>query len=72
VKMAEENEMVILRLYECEKTATRTRIEFAPWVDKVWITDMLEEKDIELPLIDNIAEVDFRTFEIKTLKIQGS
>jgi alpha-mannosidase len=55
----------IARLYETEGTYTNCSVELFEGAKKVEITNMLEETESEL--IGN--ELNFRPFEIKTLKI---
>lgn len=54
----------ILRLYECEGSYARTRLCLAPGCGDVQLCDMMEQ-----PLAPCPAELSFRPFEIKTLRI---
>ena len=66
IKPCEDNEKAfIARLYETEGTYTNSSIKFFDGAKKVEITNMLEEVESELE--SNLLE--FRPFEIKTLKI---
>ncbi len=58
---------VVLRLYECMGSAVRCKLALPPKVKKVWQCNMLEEKQKEVAYAGNIAELDFKSFEIKTL-----
>lgn len=69
VKPAEAKEKAfVLRLYETEGTAARTRLRIDGIVTKIVQTDMLEE-ETQLIAEGGEAELVFRPFEIKTLKI---
>ena len=37
---------------------------------KVWVTNMLEEKQEQLPIVDGKIKLKFRPFEIKTILVQ--
>ena len=66
IKPCEDNEKAfIVRLYEAEGTYTTCPVKFFDGAKKVEITDMLE--DVESVFEGNTLE--FRPFEIKTLKI---
>ncbi len=66
IKPCEDNEKAfIARLYEAEGTYTVTGVKLAPGAKKAQITNMLEEV-IETADTDSL---EFRPFEIKTIKI---
>ncbi|MBR2869627.1 MAG: alpha-mannosidase [Clostridia bacterium] len=66
IKPCEDNEKAfIARLYEAEGTYTRCPVKFFDGAAKIEVTNMLEEVEGELE--GNLLE--FRPFEIKTLKI---
>ena len=54
----------ILRLYECEGSYALTRLSLAPGCSGAQLCDMLEQPFAPCP-----AELEFRPFEIKTLRI---
>ncbi len=58
---------VVLRLYECMGSAVCCRLFLPPSVKEVWLCNMLEEKQEEVPLTDGAAGLSFCSFEIKTL-----
>ena len=61
----------IVRLYECEGSWTSSSITFNLNVIKIEETNMLEETKQELST-DDMKNLTFRPFEIKTLKIYYS
>lgn len=69
IKKAEEDEAIILRLYESEKRRTTTRITFGPPLKRVVECSMMEEEEQSVPIDDNSFETAFAPFEIKTLKV---
>ena len=59
----------VLRLYESERSTTGTTLTLNG-AKKVWLTNMLEEKKEELPLVDGRVKLNFRPFEIKTILVE--
>ena len=71
VKQAEDGSGdVIVRMYESGNSFTRCRIGFGFDVDKVYITNMLEEPEKEIVFDKNAVDVELKTFEVLTLKIK--
>ncbi len=60
---------IMLRLYECYGTATRCalRTDFA--LERAFETDMLEQGGRELSISGGAISLDFRAFEIKTVRL---
>ncbi|NLV74953.1 MAG: alpha-mannosidase [Chloroflexi bacterium] len=70
VKPAEDGSGdVILRLYEAQRTATRTKLNLDLPVKMAWVTNMLEEKQAEIAVQDGTIALDLRPFEICTLRM---
>ena len=69
VKQAEDDENLIVRLYESKRIRTNATINFGFDVKKVYITDMLENIEKELDVVDNLVTLPVGTFEIITLKV---
>ena len=70
LKPAEDDtDAFVLRLYECEGTQTRTAIRFGVPVTRASLTNMLEDEKQPLALTDSTADLHFRPFEIKTIKV---
>ena len=71
VKLAEDGSGdLILRLYESKKAAVHTALFTTLPVAKAWSCTMLEEKETELVVEDKSISLDFRAFEIKTLRLK--
>ncbi|MGV3614787.1 MAG: alpha-mannosidase [Fimbriimonas sp.] len=68
VKWAEDEDAVILRMYEASKTGTHTTVRFGFPVASVEETNLLEERPTAVDLKDGAVELYFRPFEIKTLR----
>lgn len=70
VKPAEDGSGdVVLRLYESVRTATRCELRTSLPVKRAVETDMLENRVRALALRNGALELDFRPFEIKTIRL---
>ncbi len=61
---------VILRLYEAKRTATRCTLSTSLPASGALHTDMLENAQERLPLSDGKISLDFRPFEVKTVRLR--
>ncbi|NCU25540.1 alpha-mannosidase [Candidatus Nomurabacteria bacterium] len=68
VKFAEDNDGIVLRLYECEKRYTNAVLKLDIPCSRIAFTNMLEDVTEDIRLSDSI-ELKFSPFEIKTIKI---
>jgi alpha-mannosidase len=72
VKPAEDRSGdVIVRVYEAKRMATRCTLSTSLPVNSAAQTDMLEQVQAELPFKDGKIALDFRPFEIKTLRLRS-
>ncbi|WP_042163086.1 alpha-mannosidase [Paenibacillus gorillae] len=70
VKPAEDDDAYVIRLYEAERSAVKDALlTFDKAPKRVVIANMLEEGQEELALKGNSVALDFRPFEIKTVKV---
>jgi alpha-mannosidase len=70
VKLAEAGSNdIILRLYEAKRNRTHCTLSTALSIHKASQTDMLERFQAELSLDQSKIELDFRPFEVKTLRL---
>lgn len=70
VKNAEDVEgAYVLRLYEAERN-TANCVLTLQGAKAAWVTNMLEEKQQELPIVNGQVKLTFRPFEIKTILVQ--
>ena len=71
VKLAEDGSGdLIFRLYECKKRIDSTAVKINLPVKAAWLCDMLENKEEEVSVTDGAVILDFRAFEIKTVRIE--
>jgi alpha-mannosidase len=69
VKKAEADNAIVIRCYEAGKTSARATFTFRQSLRRVGECNMMEEQDVSIPVEDDKVIVDFRPFEIKTLKV---
>ena len=60
---------LVLRLYEAMGTGTRAVLSTSLLIQSAYQTDMLENIQTQLDIVDGKVSLDFRPFEIKTLKL---
>jgi alpha-mannosidase len=71
VKPAEDGSGdVVVRLYEAKRMATRCRLSTSLDIATAVQTDMLENGNEALPLADGQIGLEFRPFEIKTIRLR--
>lgn len=70
VKPAEDGNGVIVRAYESEGSHTLCNLEFSEAFGSVFETDMLEYDDKPLNTAKNSVSLQFKPFEIKTLRFK--
>ena len=68
-KKAETEETIILRGCEYFNKRTTANVKFGFNVKKAYLCDMLENNTQELNVVDNIVTIDFKPFEINTIKV---
>jgi alpha-mannosidase len=61
---------IIVRLYEAKRMATRTTLSTTLPIANVWRTNMLEENINEVSSQDGKIALEFRPFEIVTLRLR--
>ena len=69
VKKAEDNDNIIIRLYEAYGAGTRTKIQLNFDVKAVQLVDIMEENARQITFDKGSIELSFSPFEIHTLKI---
>ena len=70
VKQAENGEGTVLRLYESENARTKTALTLPEGVTKVYETNLLEEIEAELPVVDGKLHFVMKPYEIKTILLR--
>ena len=61
---------IILRLYESKKAAVETKVCLQFGSDRAYLCDMLENVIEELSVTDGAVILQFRAFEIKTIRVK--
>jgi alpha-mannosidase len=61
---------IVVRLYEALRTRTECSLSFGFPVKKAQLCDMLENASGELKLLGGAAKLEFKPFEIKTLRLK--
>lgn len=70
VKLAEQDDGIVLRLYETQNKRTSTILHFSEKLGKVYKINCLEEGETEMPFTDEKDfKLEVRPYEIITLKI---
>ena len=62
-------EMCIRDRYECKKRMDSAAVKINLPVKSAWLCDMLENKEEEAAVTDGVINLDFKAFEIKTVRI---
>ena len=71
IKPAEDRSGMVMRLYECEKSAVKTVVTIDAPFKAVYLTNMLEDKKEQLiPDSSGRFELDFKALEIKTILLE--
>jgi alpha-mannosidase len=69
IKLAEDGDGMIIRLYECQRRRGKVTLQTGNPVQKAWLCDLLENRLHELPVVDGKIEL-FRTpYQIATLRL---
>jgi len=69
VKRAEDDDRIIVRLYEAEHRGTRTQVCFGFPIASAAEVDLMEENPSPLQVSGGSVEIEFHPFEIKTLSV---
>ncbi|MGM0197630.1 alpha-mannosidase [Enterococcus sp. DIV1314a] len=69
VKKAEDDEAIVLRLYEYMNRQTQVRLTSHKEIERAVLCNMLEEAEEELAIGKNHIDVAFKPFEVQTIKV---
>ncbi len=72
LKKAEDENEIILRLFETEGIATQGEVKLFRKIERAVIVDLLEKEQEELPVCVNCVEIEVKPFEIVSLKLKLS
>ena len=70
VKQAEDGNGTVLRLYECQNARTKTVLTVSSEYTKAYSTNLLEEIEEELPIVDGKVNFTILPYEIKTILLR--
>ncbi|MBQ7099679.1 MAG: alpha-mannosidase [Oscillospiraceae bacterium] len=70
VKAAEKGEGTVLRLYECENARTKVTVKLPEGAKEAYLTNLLEEVEAELVVVDGTVTFTIKPFEIVTLLVK--
>ena len=70
VKMAEDENAVIIRLYDAFNRKSKPEISFGFNVKRAYLADLLENTEREIKVKDNKVKLDVSNYEIVTLKLE--
>ncbi|MBQ7231402.1 MAG: alpha-mannosidase [Oscillospiraceae bacterium] len=70
VKAAENGEGTVLRLYECENARTKVTVTLPEGTKAAYLTNLLEEIESELDVVDNAVTFTIKPYEIITVLIK--
>jgi alpha-mannosidase len=70
VKRAEDDDSLILRLFETIGRACRARLRLPAGIKRAYITNLLEQPEREIAFKNGKLELDVSPFEIVTLKLE--
>ncbi len=70
IKGAESGEGTVLRLYECNNARTKTVLTVPASITKAYATNLLEELEEELEVVNGTVKFTINPYEIKTILIK--
>ena len=70
IKRAEDGDGIIVRLYESQRKRGPATVRFAFPVVAAWETNLLEENQAELPVVDGAVSLNLRPYQIMTLRVR--
>lgn len=69
VKKAEDEQALIVRLYEAHNSRGPVQLRLGVPASRVWMCDLLERNEKEIAVVDGAVAFDIAPFEIVTLKV---
>ncbi len=69
LKQAQNSSDTIVRFYDAHNMRTKATLEFEFPFKRAFITDLLENKETEIPVVNNSITVDVKNFEIVTVML---
>jgi alpha-mannosidase len=70
IKRAEDNDGIILRLYESQRKRGPVLVKLGFAVESAWETNLLEENESELSVVNDSIELNMRPYQIMTIRLR--
>ena len=70
VKMAEDEDAIIVRMYDAFDRKSKPEIKFGFDVERAYLADLMENTEKEIEVKDNTVKLDVSNYEIVTLKLK--
>jgi len=70
VKMAEDGDGFIVRLYESQRKRGQVQVLFGSAVEAVWVTNLLEENESGLSVENDSITLEIKPYQIVTLRVR--
>ena len=70
VKKAENNDNIIVRMFDCYNKCENATLTFGFDIKKAYICDLLENAESELEVVNNTVTVPVKNFEIVTVMLE--
>ena len=70
VKQAEDGNGIIIRLYESQRKRGQVQVRFGIAVESAWETNLLEENESELSVVNDSILLSLRPYQIVTLRVK--
>ena len=70
VKQELDGEGTVVRMYECYGARTRAELRLGHLQGKAYLTNLMEQVERELPVVDGRIALEFKPYEIVTVLIK--
>jgi len=72
VKMAEDGDGIIVRLYESHRKRGQVTVRFAFPLESAWVTNLLEENESVISVENDSILLDLKPYQIVTLRVKAA
>ncbi len=70
IKRAEDGDGIIVRLYESQRKRGQVQVKMGCAVDSAWVTNLLEENELALGVVNDSILLNLKPYQIVTLRIK--
>jgi alpha-mannosidase len=70
IKRAEDGDGIIVRLYESQRKRGQVLVKMGCAVDSAWVTNLLEENESALDVVNDFILLNLKPYQIVTLRIK--